>query len=108
MCLNGNFLIMCDLCLWAMCAKCVSLPTDLDFLAYDFICIACHLQTFKGPLKVPYYVSLFISFQTYPYFEVFFYRVCTTGHGELEVQSLPLLLCLFMTNLSLSRADSKC
>ena len=99
---------MCNLCLWATCAKCVSLPTDLDFPAYDFICIACHLQTFKGPLKAPYYVSLFISFQTYLYIEVFFYRVCTTGHGELEVQSPPLLSCLFATNLSLSRADSKC
>ena len=63
---------MCDLCLQAMCAKCVSLPTDLYFLAYNFICIACHLQTFKGPLKAPYYVSLFISFQTYLYIEVFF------------------------------------
>ena len=63
---------MCNLCLQAMCAKCVSLPTDLYFLAYDFICITCHLQTFKGPLKAPYYVSLFISFQTYLYIEVFF------------------------------------
>ena len=99
---------MCDLCLQAMCAKCVSLPTDLYFLAYNFICIACHLQTFKGPIKAPYYVSLFISFQTYLYIEVFFYRVCTTRHGELEVQSPPLLSCLFMTNLSSSRANSKC
>ena len=72
MCLNGSFLIMCDLCLWVMCAKCVSLPTDLDFPVYDFICITCHLQTFKGPLKVSYYVSLFISFQTYLYIKVFF------------------------------------
>jgi len=56
MCLNGGALHLCDHCPQAVCHQCLPPLPDVDVSNLDFLCLACHEQTFKRS-HLPYYVS---------------------------------------------------
>lgn len=48
---------MCDRCTRVVCHNHTPMPEGTDLRNTIFLCVACHLRVFSGP--VPYYVSFY-------------------------------------------------